>query len=55
MDMRLPFLWSFLLNMGYQILTTVGVIAYSVPWFLLLMIPMVIACTCTSRRACFRE
>ncbi len=47
-DMRLPFLWSFFLNMGFAILTTVGVVAYSVPWFL---IPVaVIAAVCTCRR-----
>ena len=43
-DIRLPLLWSFFLNMGFQILTTVGVIAYSVPWFLLLLIPMAGCC-----------
>jgi hypothetical protein len=39
-DSRLSFLWAFFLNMSLQVLTTVGVIAYSAPWFLLPLTPM---------------
>ena len=48
-DMRLPFMWQFVANMFLQILTTIGVIGYSAPWFLLAILPVAIFCACHPR------
>ncbi len=44
-DMRLPFLWAFFINMGTQIATTIGVVAYSLPWFLIAFFVIGVVCT----------
>jgi hypothetical protein len=43
-DMRLPFLWSFFINFGTQILTTIGVVAYSAPWLLIAFFVVGVVC-----------
>jgi ABC-type multidrug transport system fused ATPase/permease subunit len=52
-DMRLPFMWQFVLNMGMQILTTMGVVAYSSPWFLIALGPVAVVCTCSLTETVF--